>query len=98
MKRLYARLVLWLIRPGLELRAEETKVRPPLIDVTQIESSRQFWFDMSMREAKDAAVAEIRRELGRGMPAPVSSPDPEETVIGVNELGQPVTDRASSKR
>lgn len=49
MKRMYARLVLWLIRPALELRAEETKVRPPLIEVTQIDSSRRFWFELARK-------------------------------------------------
>lgn len=68
MKRLYARLVLWLIRPALELNAEKSKVCPPLIDVTQIDSSRRFSFEMCVREAKDAAVAEIRRQAARGRP------------------------------
>ena len=49
MKRLYARLVLWLIQPALELRAEEATVSPPLIDVTQIESSRQFWSELARK-------------------------------------------------
>ncbi|MEN7529264.1 hypothetical protein [Cupriavidus sp. DL-D2] len=60
MKKLYARLVLWLLRPALELNAEKKKVCPPQIDVTQIETC--------VREAKDAAVAEIRQQAARGRP------------------------------
>lgn len=50
MKRLYARLVLWLIRPALEAKAYADRVV----------------IEHAIRAANDAVVAEIRMSMQRG--------------------------------
>ena len=43
MKSLYARLVLWLIRPALD-RVESERQQPRAIDVTTLSSADREWF------------------------------------------------------
>lgn len=76
MKRLYARLVLWLIRPALELKegADQAEVtqRIDSIDVKSILRA--------MAAAKDGAVREIKENLA-SQPALLDDPEAQSRLI-----------------